>query len=315
MHPPTSRTRPPTFASARSSGTEEETHASPGERAPTPAGEGTPLSVLWIGGASCDGCTMSVLGATEPGIEDLLDGTVPGVPPVALVHPVLALESGDRYRRDLERAARGESAPFVLVLEGSVLDEARAGEGSFSRIGMEEGRPLTTAAWIDRLAPRAEAAVAIGSCATWGGVPAARGNATGAMGLEEYLGRGYRSRAGLPVINVPGCAPSGGGFLETLTYVLLHLGGFVPLELDEEHRPRWLYAEPAHPMPPRADHVPPRAYATEGRPGVGCPVPVQGWMRGIGGCARVGGCCIGCTDRDFTDRHLPLARPHGHRTA
>lgn len=43
--------------------------------------------------------------------------------------------------------------------------------------------------------------------------------------------------------------------------------------------------------------------------GFGCPVPREGWMKGIGGCATVGGCCIGCTARDFVDRYLERARP------
>jgi hydrogenase small subunit len=253
---------------------------------------------------------MATLGASDPGLEDVLLARIPNVPPVTLVHPALALESGDGYRAWLDRAARGELAPFVLVLEGSVLDETRAGEGSFSRLGTEDGRAVTTAAWIDRLASRADAVVAIGSCATWGGIPAAAGSPTGAMGLEDYLGRDFRSGAGLPIINIPGCAPSGEAFVESLISVLLHLARVAPLELDDERRPRWLYCEPAHPVPPRAAYVPAGTYVVKGRPAVGCPVPSQGWMKRLGGCATVGGACIGCTARDFADRYLPLARPH-----
>lgn len=268
------------------------------------------LYVIWITGASCDGCTMAMLGAADPGIEDILLGRVPDAPRVTLVHPVLSLESGETYRAQLERAAHGELGPFILVLEGSVLDESLAGEGSFSQLGLQGEQPLTTAAWIDRLTPHAEAVIAIGSCATWGGIPAAAGNVTGAMGLEEYLGCEFRSRARLPVINMPGCAPSGEAFIDTLIYLFLHLARLVPLDLDDEHRPRWLYSEQTPPLPPRADYLPPQASEAANRPTVGCPVPRQGWMRGIGGCARVGGACIGCTARDFADRYLELARPH-----
>lgn len=268
------------------------------------------LHLIWMSGASCDGCTMALLGASEPGIEDLLTGAVPDVPQVTLVHPVLALESGDTYRATLERAADGRVSPFVLILEGSVHDESLAGEGSFSRMGMLEGHPLTTVSWIDRLAGRAEAVIAIGSCATWGGIPAAAGGPTGAMGLEDYLGRDFVSRAGLPVINVPGCAPSGEAFVEVLVSTVHHLLGLVPLDLDHERRPRWLYSETTQPMPPRADYVPAQVYARTGGPTVGCPVPSQGWMKGVGGCASVGGACIGCTARDFADRYLQFSRPH-----
>ncbi len=272
--------------------------------------------LVWLSGAGCDGCTMAMLGSSEPGIEDLILGNVPDVPRVKLVHPDLAVESGEAFLANLEQAAAGKLSPFVLVLEGAIADEKSAGEGSFSRLGTaSDGRPITIADWIDRLAPRAEAVIAIGSCASWGGIPAAEGNPIGARGLEDYLGRDFTSRAGstgasgLPVINVPGCAPTGESFIETLIYVFLHLAQMVPLDLDEERRPRWLYNHETYPLPPRVEYPPAAGFDLSNRPAVKCPVPVTGWMRNFGGCTRVGGSCIGCTERDFADRYLALARP------
>jgi hydrogenase small subunit len=250
---------------------------------------------------------MAMLGAAEPGLEDFTLGWVANAPRLMLVHPVLSLECGDEYRRYLAAASRGELSPFVLVLEGSIMDEMLAGEGSFSRLGTEQGKPLTTATWVNRLAPQAEADIAIGSCATWGGIPAARGNPTGSMGLEQFLGREFTSRAGLPIINVPGCAPPGRAFMETLLYVFYHLQKLVPLELDDQRRPGWLFSEQTRVMPPRTDQQHMEIDKAEGRPTVACPVPAMGWMSGIGGCTRVGGACIGCTAPDFADRFLRLA--------
>ena len=199
--------------------------------------------------------------------------------------------------------------PLILVLEGSVMDESLAATGSFSRLGSDGDRPLTSAWWIERLAHRAAAVVAIGSCATWGGIPAAAGNPTGAHGLGAHLGASFRSSAGLPVVNVPGCAPSGEVFIEALISVCLHVLGRVPLDLDEQGQPRWLYSDRTAPCPPRTGY----GAANEAGATVACPVPANGWMRGIGGCATVGGACIGCTAPDFTDRFIPLSRPSAVR--
>jgi hydrogenase small subunit len=266
--------------------------------------------LIWLAGIGCDGCTMAMLGAAEPGIEDLIQGNVPDAPRVTLIHPELAMESGDAFRAQLERAAEGQLSPFVLVLEGAIPDESRAGQGSFSRMGTSaEGRPVTIADWVDQLAPQAEAVIALGSCAAWGGVPAAAGSVLGAQGLDAYLGGGFKSRGGLPVVNVPGCAPTGEGFIETLIYVFLHLAQLVPLSLDDKRRPRWMYNHDAYPMPPRVEYPPAAGFDLSNRPTIRCHVPVTGWLRGFGGCARVGGGCIGCTEPDFADRHLALARP------
>jgi hydrogenase small subunit len=252
-------------------------------------------TVIWLGGASCDGCTMAVLGAAAPGLEQLLLGAIPGVPPIELVHTALAFEGGDRYIAQLEQAAAGQLAPMILVLEGSVFDEGRAGEGFFSGLGDKDGQPVPISTWIDRLAPQAVAVIAIGTCATWGGIPAAVGNPTGAMGLGNYLGPHFRSQLGLPVINLPGCAPNGDNFVETVVYLFLHMAATVPLELDGEQRPRWLYGQ-------SFDH------AASGV-AIQCNVPTRGWMRRVGGCATVGGRCIACTMPGFPDQFSPLVAP------
>ena len=252
--------------------------------------------VLWLEGGGCDGCTMSVLGATSPRLEELLAGGLTRTQ-IELVHPALALDAGDAFVGVLEQARRGELEPYVLVLEGAVFDEARAGEGSFSSLGRRDGRPVPIAQWVADLAPGAAAVMAIGTCATWGGIPAAAGSVTGAMGAGDFLSAGFRSRAGLPVVNVPGCAPSGDAFVEALSYVILHLDGLVPLDLDELGRPRWLYAQ-STPLGGPGEG--------EGGESADCPVPSRGWINHLGGCASVGGVCVGCTRPDFPDFTVPL---------
>ena len=311
-----------------------------GEQPPTPEAEPTPaqerlplgplktIHVYWLAGMSCDGCTISVAGATNPGIEGLLAGVVPAMPKVILHHPVLSAEAGAEFVRSFIDASEGKlGAPYVVVFEGSVADEriaARTG-GYFSAMGVEtiEGgagsRPVPTATWLRRLAPGAAATIAIGTCATWGGVPSAEGNPTGAMSLMDFLGKDYRSAFGLPVINIPGCAPQGDNFTETVFAVLLFLQGLGPLPtFDELGRPAWLFRDTVHQGCTRAGFYEEGTFAEHygdpeclveigcWGPVVNCNIVQRGAINHMGGCMRAGGICIGCTMPGFPDKFSPF---------
>ncbi|HET9442779.1 MAG TPA: hypothetical protein VFO65_05610 [Acidimicrobiales bacterium] len=298
-----------------------------GTRDPVQLGALSKAYVIWVAGASCEGCTVAATGGTSPRIEQLLVGAIPGVPRVELVHTALAVECGAEYIENLTMAAQGElDAPYLLVVEGSVLDESRAGRGFWGGLGEDPrtGDQLTGRDWIGRLAPGAAGVVALGTCAAWGGVPAAAGNPTGATSLGAFLGRRFRSRAGLPVVNVPGCAPVGDNFLETVTAVLLFLNGMAPApELDELGRPAWLFTETVHKQCARSHFFDGGLFASEygGKeclvelgcwgPVVVCNVAERGIVDGHGGCMQVGGICIGCTMPGFPDRFSPIYEPPG----
>src|SRR5579859_6313722 len=142
-------------------------------RAP-PAGVAE-VDVLWItAGLGCDGDTVSVTAATQPSIEDLLLGAIPGLPTVRLHNPVLAYETGEAYLRTFRRAREGALGPFILVVEGSIPNEKIKDEGYWAAFGNDPatGQPIPTCDWIDGLAPHALAVVAVGTCATYGGIHA-----------------------------------------------------------------------------------------------------------------------------------------------
>lgn len=293
-----------------------------------PAGK-APLEKIyafWLAGMSCDGCSISVTGASDPSVEDLLLGNVPGLPRVILYHPVLAAEAGEEFIRNFELAAEGKlDAPYVIILEGSAVDDSLiTGDGYWvglgARAGHEDGRSvISVMEWIDRMAPGAAAAIAIGTCATWGGIPAAAGNPTGAMGLMDYLGKDYRSAFGLPVINIPGCAPVGDNFTEVVAMVLHFLQGTGPLpEFDELGRPAWQFHHTVHDRCVRGGYYEEGNFAkTFGAPEclvkLGCWGPVvqcniveRGAIRHHGGCMNQGGVCIGCTMPGFPDKFSPF---------
>jgi len=280
------------------------------------------VHILWISeGMSCDGDTVSMTAAGQPSIEDVVLGLIPGIPKVHLHNKVLAAETGEDFVRPFRHAARGELGPFVLVIEGSIPNERINGEGHWSSFGvdLETGEPITLNEWIDQLAPRAWAVVAVGTCATYGGIHAMAGNPTGCMGLADYLGWDFRSQADLPIVNVPGCPIQPDNFMETLLWLLQMATGRAPMiPLDDRLRPTWLFGKTVHEGCDRAgyyeqadfavDYNSPRCQVKIGcwGPVVSCNVPKRGWMAGVGGCPNVGGVCIGCTMPGFPDRFMPF---------
>ena len=285
--------------------------------------EREPVTVLWLtSGLGCDGDSLALTAATSPSVEDLVRGCVPGMPAVILCNPVLAFESGEEFMRSWHDAAHGRLDPFILVLEGSVPNEEINGDGHWAGFGVDArtAQPILTTTWMDRLAPRAAAVLAIGTCAAYGGVPAMRGNPTGAMGLRDYLGWRWTSRLGLPVVNLPGCPVQPDGITHVLLRLVLYVAGLGPQpELDEQGRPRELFGRTVHETCNRAGLAGGGKFATrhgEARclvklgcsgPVARCNVPTRGWIGGVGGCPNVGGICIACTMPGFPDKYMPFA--------
>ena len=280
------------------------------------------IQILWINaGLSCDGESVSITAATQPSLEEIVLGALPGLPAVTLHHPLLAYENGAEFMRFFHEAAAGIDEPFILVVEGSIPNENNKSEGYWASFGTDQitAQPITTNEWIDRLAPKAWAVVAIGTCASYGGIHAMAGNPTGCTGLPDYLGWRWRSRAHIPIVCIPGCPAQPDNMTETLLYLLYMAAGLAPpISLDSELRPDWLFNQTVHEGCDRAGYYEQGQFAEEFNsrqcivklgcwgPVVQCNVGKRGWMAGIGGCPNVGGICIGCTMPGFPDKFMPF---------
>ena len=286
---------------------------------PSPVKE---VDILWLTqGLGCDGDSVSITAATLPSIEDVILGAIPGLPKVRIHNPVIAYTNGAEYLKPFFAAKEGKLDPFVLVVEGSIPNEKLSGEGHWAGCGADPvtKQPIKTTQWIEWLAPKATAVIACGTCATYGGIHAMSGNVTGAMGLADFLGWGFKTKAGLPIVNVPGCPVQPDNFMETVLYLLRQLAGLAPMiPLDEALRPQWLFGSTAHDGCDRASYYEvgdfAEAYGSKKclvklgcwGPVVNCNVPKRGWMDGLGGCPNVGGICIGCTMPGFPDKFMPF---------
>src|SRR2546428_5461687 len=160
------------------------------------------VHILWMnGGLGCDGDSVALTAATQPSIEEIVLGALPGLPKIAVHWPLIDFECGpmegaDTFIEWFYKADAGELEPFVLVVEGSIPNEEIKREGYWCGFGNNTDtgptsftqQPMTTSDWLDRLTPKATAVLAVGTCATYGGIHAMRGDPTGASGVADYPG-------------------------------------------------------------------------------------------------------------------------------
>ncbi len=193
-------------------------------------------TLLWLQGGACSGNTMSFLNAEEPSACDLV--TDFGIE--ILWHPSLGMELGEAAQQLFYACARGERPLDIFVFEGTVI----LGPNGSGRYDMFADRPMKD--WVYELASQASIVVAIGDCACWGGIPAVAPNPSESVGLQYlrkakggFLGGDWRSRAGLPVINIPGCPAHPDWVTQILVAVASGRAGDVAL--DELQRPQTFF--------------------------------------------------------------------------
>ncbi|TDP86657.1 HupU protein [Oharaeibacter diazotrophicus] len=278
----------------------------------------TRSTLLWLQAGSCGGCTMAVLEEGARGWFRALDDA--GID--LLWHPSASLETGAEVRDILVAVEDGARPLDILCVEGSILCGPN-GTGRFNRLA---GTERTMMDWVRALAPRAGVTVAVGSCAAFGGIPAAGPDPTDARGLVftketpgGVLGAGYRSRLGLPVVSVAGCAPHPGWIMETLA--ALAAGDLSARDLDAFGRPRFYADHLAHHGCSRNEFYEFKASAE--RPSdrgclmehLGCKATQavgdcnQRAWNGGGSCTDAGYACVACTAPAFEDIRGYLATP------
>ncbi len=278
-----------------------------GEKMAETVAKGKKPSVVWLHYQECTGCTESLLRTSHPDVGSLI------LDLVSLdYHETLFAAAGHQFEAALEEAVH--RGGYVLVVEGAIpLKDG----GIYCRVG---GKNAVDG--LPEVAARAAAIVAIGSCASWGGVPSAAPNPTGATGVPQVL-------AGKPVVTLPGCPANPYNLLGTVLQFATF--GTLPA-LDAKGRPLFAYGRPIHEDCPRRPHFDAGRFATaygdaDHRAGhclykLGCKGPqthancsllsfceVPGaWPIGIGHP------CVGCTEQGIGFEvpihvNLPIEKP------
>src|SRR5262249_60531916 len=110
------------------------------------------IDILWLSAAlGCDGDTVAITAATQPSLEDLVLGAIPGLPKINFHNPVLAYRVGDSFLDVFRRAAAGKLGPFILGVEGSIPNEENKDEGYSSAFGTDPktNKPMRTSCQIE----------------------------------------------------------------------------------------------------------------------------------------------------------------------
>jgi len=268
--------------------------------------------VIWLQVATCTGCSVSILNSVSPTIKNvLIDEVIPGKHLNLKFQATIMAGQGDTILRVLEDVPKTHKNGYVLVVEGAI---PTAEGGIYGTLGEKNDRPLPMASRVETLAKDALAIIALGTCATFGGIAAGKPNPSGSIGTDALLKSKGISK---PLINVPGCPPHPDWFINTVASVLLS-GLPKPEELDEYKRPKNFYGQLIH------ENCPRRAFFDEGKfarkfgePGclneLGCkgPVthadcPIRKWNNGVNWCIGAGSPCIGCCEPGFPDLVSPM---------
>lgn len=249
-------------------------------------------SVIWLHFQDCTGCSETLLRTSSPDLSTLI------LDLVSLdYHETLMAASGHQAEAALSDAIKENSGKYVCVVEGSIPTKD---QGVYMKLA---GRPALEV--LKDVAGNAAAVIAIGSCASWGGLPSTAPNPTGAVGVDHVI-------KDKPIVNIPGCPPNPYTFMGVVLQYATN--GTLPA-LDAEKRPLFAYDRLIHDHCPRRAHFDAGQFAQQfGDEGhrhgwclykLGCKGPVT-----HAGCSTrhfnevpgvwpigIGAPCVGCTER------------------
>ena len=255
--------------------------------------------VVWLAFAECTGCAESTLRTMYPWIDQLV------LDIISLdYHETIMAPSGDAAEKSLHDTITKYQGKFICIVDGSI---PTADNGVYGMIG---GRTMLEIA--KEVCPKALATICIGTCASYGGLPAAAPNPTGAKSVKDAIG--------ISTLNIPGCPPNPINLVGTVVNYLLF--GKLP-ELDDKGRPLFAFAKTIHDQCPRRSHFENGEFVTsfesdEAKRGfclyqVGCKgpetynnCPTVKFNGGTSWPVQAGHPCIGCSEPNFWDKMSPF---------
>ncbi|MCP3875255.1 MAG: hydrogenase small subunit [Desulfobacteraceae bacterium] len=262
--------------------------------------------VIWIQGQGCTGCSVSLLNTAEPSIADVLLKVIS-----LQFHPTVMASEGATALENMYKIAEAYKGKFSLAIEGAI---PTAADGKYCIVGELHHKEITMVDVVKDLGAKAGSVLSIGTCAAYGGIPAAEGNVTGATGVMDFFkANGIKT----PTVNLPGCPPHPDWIVGSIAHLLTK---GVP-ELDENGRPVVFYGENIHDNCPRleeydAGELSGKLSDAKGcRMDLGCKGPdtyadcyKRKWNSSMNWCVD-NAVCIGCVEPGFPDASSPFYEP------
>ena len=252
-------------------------------------------NLVWLELTGCSGNIISLLNGENPDFKYLISQMVNFV-----YNNSLMAAEGDRA---MELLLNAKDKDFILAVEGAV---ATKNNGLYNIIGRYQGEPLTALEAVKMLGEKAAHVIAIGACATHGGVSAAKPNPAECVSVQSVLSR--------KVIKLPGCPCHPDWFMGTLAHLLL----YGEPELDSRDRPLLFYSTLIHDRCPRRSYFDQGIFATKLGDStcmfkLGCrgPVtridcPIRQWNQYVNWPIEDDTPCIGCAQFGFPDQMEPF---------
>jgi hydrogenase small subunit len=254
---------------------------------------------------------MSFLNAEEPTVVDLVTDFGINI----LWHPSIGLEIGEQVTELMNDCISGKIQLDILVFEGSIIQ----GPDNTGAMNYFADRPMMD--WVKELSDAAQYVVAVGDCATWGGIPAVEPNPTDSTGMQfhkkakgGFLGADFVSKGGLPVINLPGCPAHPDWITQIL--VAISVGRAKDILIDDYHRPKTFFTSFVQTGCPNVNNFAQKVDGGFGKRGgclfyeVGCRGPMTRascnnilWNR-TSSKTRANHPCLGCTEPGFPHNDL-----------
>lgn len=263
-------------------------------------------TVIWISIQQCTGCSESLLRSGNP-LTDRLTVENLILNFISLdYHESLQVAAGEQAEAARHASMQANFGNYVLIVDGSIPTAenewwmAVAGQSGLSVLREAiEGAALV---------------ITVGTCASFGGIPAAAPNPSKAMGVGELMAAGLVPARTL--MNVSGCPPVPEAITGSIAYFLVN-GALPPL--DNLRRPMLYFGKTVHDCCPRLNHFEAGEFATSfdddgARQGhclllLGCKGPdtfnactTNKWNQGTSSPTQAGHGCIGCSEPNFWDR-------------